>query len=197
MTFKIVETVLASAVADAGTVTLGYPAGTTQFSFTGGNASDDGKAIINGNEIYTEAAADIALAYGASNITLTNNSGQTWPAGASVTVELGQANGTVGVEQFTAAGTVTPGKTSVEISGTSIIAVTLADATEHLGLFVVKNTSASGTAAHTLTLTSGTFDGTNDIATLNAPNECLVVWFDSAGNGTIVENVGAVALSSS
>jgi hypothetical protein len=79
---------------------------------------------------------------------------------------------------------------------TVVVAATIADAKAHQGsLFVVKNTSASGTAAHTLTLTVGTFDGTNDVATLNAPNECLAVWFDSAGNGTIIENVGSVALS--
>lgn len=101
------------------------------------------------------------------------------------------------VQELTATGTVTAGVQSVELNHISVIAAaTLADSANHQGLFVVKNTSASGTAAHTLTLTAGTFDGTNNIATLNAPKECLVVYFDSAGAGTIVENVGAVALSS-
>ena len=62
-------------------------------------------------------------------------------------------------------------------------------------LVTVKNTSASGTTAHTVTLTSGTWDGTNTIVTLNAANEFIAVFFDSAGNGTIIENVGGVALS--
>lgn len=62
-------------------------------------------------------------------------------------------------------------------------------------MFIVKDTSATGTAAHTLTLTGGTFNGTNTIATLNARDEMLVVWFDSAGRGQVVANVGAVALS--
>lgn len=62
-------------------------------------------------------------------------------------------------------------------------------------LFIVKNTSASGTAAHTLTLTDGTFNGTNTVATLNAPAEFLCVWFDSAGAGTVIVNVGSVGLS--
>lgn len=102
------------------------------------------------------------------------------------------------VQELTETGAVTAGVQSVELNHAStIIEATIADSTNHQGLFVVKDTSASGTAAHTLTLTAGTFDGTNDIATLNAPNECLVVYFDSAGNGTIVENVGSVALSSS
>ena len=100
------------------------------------------------------------------------------------------------VQELTATGAVTAGKQSIELNHTgTIVAATIADASTHQGLFIVKNTSASGTAAHTLTLTAGTFDGTNNVATLDAPNECLIVYFDSAGNGTIVENVGTVGLA--
>ncbi len=100
------------------------------------------------------------------------------------------------VHELTATGTVTSGVQSVELNHATVaIAATLADSANHQGLFIVKDTSASGTASHTLTLTSGTFDGTNTIATLNAPNEALVVYFDSSGNGTIIENIGSVALS--
>lgn len=100
------------------------------------------------------------------------------------------------VQELTVTGAVTAGVQSVQLNHASkVVAATIANAAKHQGLFVVKNTSASGTAAHTLTLTAGTFDGTNNVATLDAPNECLVVYFDSAGNGTIVENVGSVALS--
>lgn len=96
----------------------------------------------------------------------------------------------------TAGGTIAAGVQSVELNHATVIAAaTIADAANHQGLFIVKDTSASGTAAHTLTLTAGTFNGTNNVATLNAPDEALVVYFDSAGNGTIVENVGGVALS--
>lgn len=99
-------------------------------------------------------------------------------------------------QELTVSGAVVNGVMSVELNHAStIIAATIASTLYHQGLFIVKNTSASGTAAHTLTLTSGTFNGTNTVATLNAPNEALVVYFDSAGNGTIVENVGSVALS--
>ena len=100
------------------------------------------------------------------------------------------------VQELTVTGAVTAGVQSVELNHASVVvAATIADASNHQGLFMVKDTSASGTAAHTLTLTSGTFDGTNNVATLNAPNEALLVYFDSAGNGTIVENVGSVALA--
>lgn len=101
------------------------------------------------------------------------------------------------VQELTESGAVTAGVQSVELNhATVVVAATIADAANHPGLFVVKDTSATGTVSHTLTLTSGTFDGTNEIATLNALNECLVVYFDSAGNGSIVENIGEVALSS-
>tara|TARA_R110002020_G_C15787762_1_gene729859 strand:- start:101 stop:571 length:471 start_codon:yes stop_codon:yes gene_type:complete len=60
----------------------------------------------------------------------------------------------------------------------------------------ITNVSASGTAAHTVTLAAGTYDGTNNTATLNAPGETLHVWFDSAGAGCIIANVGSVGLSS-
>lgn len=99
-------------------------------------------------------------------------------------------------QELTASGAVVNGVMSVQLNhATVVIAATIASTLNHGGLFIVKNTSASGTAAHTLTLTSGTFDGTNTVATLNAPNEALVVYFDSAGNGSVVENIGSVALS--
>lgn len=99
-------------------------------------------------------------------------------------------------QELTVTGAVGVGVMSVELNHATVAVVaTVADAVNHPGLFVVKDTSASGTAAHQCVLTSGTFDGTNATVTFNAPNDCLVVYFDSAGNGTIVENVGLAALS--
>jgi len=101
------------------------------------------------------------------------------------------------VQELTVSGAILDGVQSVELNSTAaeIVAATLADASAHQGLFVVKNTSASGTKAHTVTITTGTWDGTNKVITLNAPKECIAVFFDSAGNGTLLENVGEVALS--
>lgn len=61
--------------------------------------------------------------------------------------------------------------------------------------FLIKDTSATGTAAHTVTLTGGTFNGTNTVATLNARDELLYVYFDSAGRGSVILNLNAVGLS--
>ena len=77
-----------------------------------------------------------------------------------------------------------------------IIAITGMHGKDYAGqVVIVKDTSASGSAAHLCTLASGTWDGTNTIVTLNAANECIAVYFDSGGDGTILENVGSVALS--
>lgn len=100
------------------------------------------------------------------------------------------------VQALTASGAVTAGVQSVELNHASVvIAATIASAVNHPGLFVVKDTSATGTAAHTLTLTAGTWNGTATIATLNARDEALFVYFDSAGRGQVIANIGSVALS--
>lgn len=100
------------------------------------------------------------------------------------------------VQELTATGAITAGKQSIELNHASVvIAATIANANAHQGLCVFKDTSATGTAAHTVTLTAGTFNGTNNVATFNARDECLVVYFDSTGRGTVIVNVGSVALS--
>jgi len=99
-------------------------------------------------------------------------------------------------QELTASGDVTPGVTILEVNhATVVVAAVIADAIAHAGLFIIKDTSASGTAAHTVTLTSGTFDGSSTIATLNAPDEQLIVFIDDSGDGVIIQNTGAVALS--
>lgn len=115
---------------------------------------------------------------------------------ASATEINRSADATGANQALTASGAVTAGVRSLTLSHASVvIAATIADATAHTGFFAVTNTSASGTAAHTVTLTTGTWNGTNKVATLNAPAESLLVFFDADGNGTIIVNTGSVALS--
>ena len=54
----------------------------------------------------------------------------------------------------------------------------------------------AGTAAHTVTLSIGTFDGTNNTATFNAAGESLLVMGMDGTDGVIIENIGGVAMSS-
>lgn len=94
MSFRIVEVTLGSAVANAGTVTLAYPTGTTQASFIGANAAPNtGQVVLNDNEVYPEAGSGVRinLSYGGSDITLTNNTGLSWAAGSRLRVQLGIA----------------------------------------------------------------------------------------------------------
>lgn len=201
---------LASAVADDATFTLSYPSGATRATL---RDSSGGSIAIGANDVWDEGASGVEFTYNAGDITVTNRSGVTWAAGSDVVVSFGQTdrNGSYNVsigtaanqaapgtasensQELTASGAVTAGVQSVELNHASVVIA--ATMTPKPGLFIVKDTSATGTAAHTLTLTTGTFDGTNDVATLNLLGEALVVYFDSALNGTIVENIGAVALS--
>lgn len=88
MAYYNVEIVLASAVADGGTFTVDYPAGTTQATFIGANASATGIVIVNDNDKYTEADADVAFSYDASEVTITNDTGATLAAGSRLLVGL-------------------------------------------------------------------------------------------------------------
>ena len=98
-------------------------------------------------------------------------------------------------QTLTASGAVAATTKNLALNHATVAIAATMVATQHPGLFTVTDTSASGTAAHTVTLTGGTWNGTATVATLNAPAESLVVFFDTAGNGTIVVNTGAVALS--
>lgn len=78
----------------------------------------------------------------------------------------------------------------------TIIAATLPAPEAGDELFII-DSSASGTAAHTVTTAAGvTWDGTNNTATLNAPGEALHVVAISATRWFIMENISSVALSS-
>jgi len=116
--------------------------------------------------------------------------------GQATVVSVGSSGATlsVGVQELTATGAVLPGTAVLELNhGTIAIAATLTVVPSTT--LIVKDTSATGTAAHTLTLTGGTFNGTNTVATFNLRDEFLMVHFDSAGRGQVIANVGEVGLS--
>lgn len=98
------------------------------------------------------------------------------------------------VQELTASGAVRPGTRVLELNHASVVVAATLTVVPNTTL-IIKDTSATGTAAHTVTLTGGTFNGTATVATLNARDEFLMVAFDSAGRGQVIANVGAVALS--
>ncbi len=99
-------------------------------------------------------------------------------------------------QELTASGAVTINSGVLKLNHAStIIAATLDAPTAGDELFIINN-SASGTAAHTVTVPGGvTWDGTNTIATLNAPDESLHVVAISATRWQIMANNGTVAFS--
>lgn len=82
---NIVRGTLASAVANAGTFTVSYPTGTSKGSFV--NSPVHHTLFINGNKYVAPADFTVTFNANASNITVTNAAGVTWPAGA--TFQLG------------------------------------------------------------------------------------------------------------
>jgi hypothetical protein len=100
-------------------------------------------------------------------------------------------------QELTASGAVTPGVECVQLNHTTVaIAATIADASKHPGIFHAKATTEPGAGQdHTITITTGTWDGTNKVATFADIKDALTVYFDKAGNGTILNNTGTVALS--
>jgi hypothetical protein len=100
-------------------------------------------------------------------------------------------------QTLTASGAVRPGPALVFLDHATVIVAATTSAPEAGEMLVVVNTSASGTAAHTVTLPAGvTWDGTNNTATLNAPGEALVAVAISATEYVVLVNLGSVALSS-
>jgi hypothetical protein len=96
--------------------------------------------------------------------------------------------------ELTASGAIASTANYVELNNDSVaIAATIAAPTA--GRFLVITQTDTGTAGHTVTLTAGTYDGTNNIATFNAAGKTLVLFGVSATRFVIVENIGLVTLS--
>ena len=103
----------------------------------------------------------------------------------------------VPTQELTVTGTITRNNGLVKLNHISVIIAATLDAPVEGDRLVIVDSSASGTAAHTVTLPSGvTWDGTNNTATLNAAGEALDVIALSATRWFIISNVGSVALSS-
>lgn len=99
-------------------------------------------------------------------------------------------------QELTASGAITINSGVVLLNHATVaIASTLNAPAVGDDLYIINN-SASGTAAHTVTLPAGVrFNGTNNTATLNAPNEALHIVAISPTRWFILENIGSVALS--
>lgn len=84
MSYSVVTGVLAADVANSGTVALSYPN-----NKTGGNFS---QAVLHkltiGNNQSLSFPKDFSLSFGATQVTVTNQSASTWPAGTAFRLQL-------------------------------------------------------------------------------------------------------------
>ena len=201
---------LVSAVADDGTVAIAYPTGQSAATLTGTTGGD---LTVNDGAYgrWEQADPGFSATYGASTITITNLSGLTWPAGATIVVSFGDtpADGSYNLQvgstkekvksgypasqELTASGAVNAGVACLRLNHSSVVIAATMNALAHPGYFSVVD--MAGTQSNTVTLSNGTWNGTATIATLNAAAEALIVFFDENGRGTIVSNIGSVALS--
>lgn len=87
----VTRAVLASQVANTGTVTIPYPAGTTQASLI---TSTGGELTLNNNDRYVQAGSGVRVefTFGASDITVTNQTGVAWPATSEILVSFGSSD---------------------------------------------------------------------------------------------------------
>lgn len=83
MSYQIVDTNLAAAVANAATVAVAYPAGTNAGTFKGAV----GHQMVLGTELLT-SPEKFTLTFNAADITVTNGSGATWASGSRMYLQL-------------------------------------------------------------------------------------------------------------
>lgn len=77
---------LASAVNNAATFTVNYPAGSSQASLRG---STGGRMVVDADAAFAQGASGFTAVFGPSNITVTNTTGATLPAGSVIVISFG------------------------------------------------------------------------------------------------------------
>lgn len=83
MTFSVITSALAAAVATNGTFTASYPSGKDAGNFF---LAMGHVLVVNGAPFYFPVDFDVTL--GASSITITNKNAATWPAGATTRLQM-------------------------------------------------------------------------------------------------------------
>lgn len=187
MSFDVVETTLASAVADAGTFTVPYPTGREAGSYAGGY---DHRVAGNATGELKATAGSVSLSFGASNITVTNNSGNTIPAGTTLWVQLDR----IGVGTGNAAGVTLADPASMAVLTPVEIVLGAPDTADADGVCA----SQAGTAATAMTINGALASG--GVATFDVPRNVVAAWTNTAtltvtgtdeyGN-TVVETSGS------
>jgi hypothetical protein len=92
--FKTIQQVLVADIEDAETLTVSYPAGTTQADFIGANAGATAdNVVIIGSDRWVDP--QITTTFNAPSVAILNSSGTTWRTGQTALIQLGQVNSSV------------------------------------------------------------------------------------------------------
>lgn len=97
----VIDAVLGTAVADDGTFTIAYPSGKVQGDYTSGLAKygesyvilDDNDKWFEGDDPTGDPKKGFEFSFGASNVTVTNRTGASLPAGTKVSIFFNQVDG--------------------------------------------------------------------------------------------------------
>jgi len=92
---------------------------------------------------------------------------------------------------YTASGAIDPNIAMAQLSLAGGLTMTIAAPVANQFMVITQ----VGAGTHTVTIASGDFDGTNEIATFNAAEETLILFGLSATRYAIIVNVGSVSLS--
>jgi len=165
--YDVIEVVLASAVADAGTFTVDYPDNRNGGHYE--NASNHSFFAVGYGQ-FTALAGTAAFSFGTSEITVTNNSGATLAAGTKVWVQADRFGLDTGAPML-----ANPDR--MAFVHTTRISLGAPDVADPNGICEAQ----SDTGAHSLSLDGALVSG--GVATLDVPRNIVV---DSGGADTAV-----------
>lgn len=164
MSHDVITHVLSADVADAGTVAVSYPNLRDSGSYEGGY---DHRVNSNAYGELTAKDGEIAVAFGASSITITNNSGVTWEAQTELYIQVDRP----GIDMQT---TALANAAKMALMTTALISLGAPDTADPDGVC-----EAQSGAAGALTLDGALVSG--GVATFDVPRNVVV---DSGGADT-------------
>ena len=138
-----------------------------------------------------------AIANAGAGIVPGGSTGQVLSKKSATDYDVEWTNKNVGVVQAITANGAIAATTELATLNKADGALAVTIAAPSAGRFLVITQLDAGTHGHTVTLTSGTYDGTNLKATFNAAGKSLVLYGVSATRFLIVANIGSVALAAS
>lgn len=169
MSFSVISGSISTAVADAGTFTASYPSGKDEGDFFRAH----GHKLLIGQNLYSYPE-DFDITLGTASITVTNNSGTTWPAGDAFRLQVEEQ----GERQYR-------GTNGLLVASTlkgSVVKVNLGapDTIDPDGIAASQNRTGAGAL-----LVNGAL-ATGGVATLDRPRNVVI---DSGGADTAVITV--------